>query len=117
MVILAVTIRARFHGLPDAQPAAEGIRVCCAWETRLTVSSAAEDIVDGLHEVLGQSQIFGIVGLLVEGEEIQNTEGIGPEISSAVAGGRWNWFPVPRKVCGEMFEWSIDHLHRMTELV
>ena len=95
MVVLAVAVGAVLVLFSDAEAAAEGAVVCCAWEAGgvVGVACAAEDVVDCVDEAAGEGEV-GVVlvsivarGLAVEGDEVKDAECVCPEIASLVTAG------------------------------
>lgn len=93
MVVLAVAVgRALVVLLPDAQPPGERIGGGGARQAPRAVARAAEDGVDGAGEGGGVGEVVGGGRRRrgrqgVEGDKVEQGEGVGPEVAAAVAGG------------------------------
>lgn len=98
VVILPIAIGASGVFFPDTQTAAERVLIGRAGEARFTVAGRSKDVMYRLREICGESEVSRARRLFVECEEVQDAEGVGPEIATAVSTGSLGCRGCPRKV-------------------
>ena len=88
MSVHPIPIQARLVHLSDPETTGKRLRVGGAIQSSFTISSSSEDGVNRLRQSAGEDEVrfFVRVDGVGEGEEVEQAEGIGPEVATGPFG-------------------------------